>query len=199
MTIIISSCCRPLLYKPRFDPTPVLSLNIPKYIDTLEVIPRNETVVVNGFNKNVGRRQPDNVKEMFHLDIPDGTIHFTLYFDATSAGKSYQFWKKNGTLNNPVFYETGKENHRAYVLHVEQPRSDPEGFCQPMGYYTSSCGFQLQNLLVTIGVHHDERESESLNQAIKILADLIKDDISQKNNDSQQDDGEVREKSGGKD
>jgi hypothetical protein len=174
MLSILSSCCRPLLYTPRFDPSPVLSLGISEYVNSLASIPRDETVVENGINKNTGGVQPDDVKERFYLNTPNAHYTFALYFSETSAGKSYQFNKEYGEINNPVFSESGKGINRAYVRHVKQPRSDPEGFCQPMGYYTSSCGFQLQNVLVTIGVQHDEQESESLNQAIIALADLIK-------------------------
>lgn len=173
MTFILSSCCRPLLSTPRFDPSPVLSLGLSEHVDSLSAIPRTETFVEDGINKSTERQQPDDIKEMFELDIPDGKIYFTLYFNTMSAGEGYKSNMKSETIGNPVFSESGNDVVRGYVRYVEQPRCDYDLCYEPKSYYTSRCGFQLQNIVIQLSVAHDEKESESLNQAIKNLATLL--------------------------
>jgi hypothetical protein len=173
--LFASGCCHPLLYKPTCDPTPILSLNLPDRIDTLVHCPRNETHVENGINKHSGYPQPDQIKEMFNLDNEFGAYRFTLFFNEPAAKDYYEFMKKSGRI--PVFSQVETNGVAFSLSYVEQPRSDPEGFCAPMRYYVSSGHVRLRNLVVGIGVRQDNPHSDSLTKAVRYLSDILSDAI----------------------
>ena len=169
--LFTSGCCRPLLYKPQCDPTPILSLKLPDHIDTLARCPRVETHVENGINKHTCGLQRNQIKERFNLNNEYGAYRFTLFFNEPAAIKFYEFENKSDRI--PVFSETETNGIVFCLFYVEQPRADPEGGCAPMGYYCSSAHVRIRNLVVGIGVQHDTQNSDTLTKAVQYLADIL--------------------------
>jgi len=173
LSVCFGGCCNPLIYEPTFDSSFILSTHFLKYYDTLEKLPRDETPVFNGVNKYTGRKQPDEIKEMFNYGCDLGIYRFKLFYNEGAALKSYNFKLMSKYI--PIYKEFENEEIKFYVNFTSRPRSDIEGGCKPFDYYCSSAVFLIKNIVVAVAVTHDNQKSDDLNKAVKYLINMLKD------------------------
>lgn len=171
----------PLLYKPSCDLSPVLAIQFPEHMDTLAGCPRDETVVENGINKNVGGRQPDDIKEFFYFrkgksefDF-DIQYEFVLFYSDSAAANRYKSdtrgrWESK---HYPIFKETIVDGCSACVHYTEQERADPEGGSAPMGIYHSRASFRLHNVFIHVTTQDSKPQNDKLTTAVKDLAQML--------------------------
>jgi len=161
-----------------------LNLQLSEQIDTLAGVPKTEIVVENGINKKVGGRQPDEIKEWIYFREGtsefkfDGKVYllkdtteyeFVVFYSEAAAIKEY-----GRDSNRNVFLETTKSGLIGRVHYTEEPRSDPEGGSNPMGYYISRADFRLHNLYIRVTTEdRDTPHNDKLSNAVKHLAQML--------------------------
>ena len=171
----------PLRYKPSCDVQPVLAIQTPSNIETLAAIPRDETIVKNGINQNVGGRQPDDIKEWFRIQRGgskyncDTEFNVFVYFSESAAirwHESEKRWRsKDGGV--PVFQETIGASGTACIYYTEQERADPEGGSVPAGIYHARASFRLRNTYISITTNERTSKSDKLTLAVRDLAQML--------------------------
>jgi hypothetical protein len=169
----------PLLYRPSCDLQPMLALHLPHHIDTLEAVPRNETIVKNGINQNVGGRQPDDIKEWFCVwkgrskyDC-DTEFDFFVFFTESAAIRWYESERRWRSKDDPVFREASGDSGSACVHYTEQERADPEGGSGPTGIYHARVSFRLRNTFISITTNERTSKSDKLTLAVRDLAQML--------------------------
>jgi hypothetical protein len=168
----------PLLYKPSCDVQPVLAVKMPSYIETLAGCPRDETLTLDGRNKD-GDKWVDDIKQFFYFRNGKGEFDcdveykFLVFFSEASAIKEYESEKRWKSKRDPVFQEISGDTGIACVFYTEQDRADPEGGSVPMGTYHAQVSFRLRNIFVRVTTNEHTSKSDKLALAVKDLTEML--------------------------
>jgi hypothetical protein len=148
---------------------------LPEHINTLASCPKDKMIVENGINKNVGRRQPDDIKELFFLTKDDTEYEFDLCFSDISAVHLYESNKHypHTEKYHPVFQEAASDGRSCCVYYTEQERADPEGGSGPTGIYYSRASFRLHNAFIQVTTTETNSKNDKLTIAVKDLAQML--------------------------
>lgn len=166
-----AGCCRPLVYKPVYEPTRVHSPDVSRPIITLAGFPRNATHVERGINTHTGQPQPEQIVEMFDWNVGEAEYRFTLFAFESAAARYLEAEKKHSRV--PPFRQESSHGTTLVLFHDRQPRADPEGGCAPLGYYVSKAAVRIRNLVVDVRVDHRQQQSDALARAIEHLDDTL--------------------------
>ena len=161
----------PVLHKPLpCDLEAVLTLQLPKRIDTLAGLPRTETFSQGGTNR-YGGPLPDGIQEHFCLTQGATEYRFIVFKSDAAAIKVY-----GGDSDRNVFREAMENGLTGRVHYTEEPRADPEGGSGPMGYYISRADFRLHNLYIRVKTkaHSDQGEKPQNDKLANAVSELAK-------------------------
>jgi len=176
LVVLSSSCCHDSTYKPTCDPTPLLNIGLTSPIESLEDIPRTETHVIDGINRSTGRRQPDDIREMFYSDTNGVSVHYFLFFTVSGARDEIERVKNPIVQRPPIFatHETNGNTGLVAFTTIHCSRSDSTiPLCSCDDKFTSSAVFRIGNLVVYIEVRHVEQQTTELSEIIRHVAGLL--------------------------
>jgi hypothetical protein len=146
---------------------------LPENITTLAGVPRTETIVEDGFNKKIERKEegrPDDRRELFYHRKGSTEYRFVLFHSNAAAIAEYEWAKKH----HPVFQETTEHGLAGRIHYTEEPRADPEGGSEPLGYYISRADFRLHNLYICVETtSHSKPQNDKLADAVKELGRML--------------------------
>ena len=113
---------------------------------------------------------PDDIKEEIFLKKDTTEYTFIVFYSEAAANK----WYESETKRHPVYREVAENGLTGRVHYTEEPRSDPEGGSNPMGYYISRADFRLHNLYIRVTTEdRDTPHNDKLSNAVKDLAQML--------------------------
>jgi hypothetical protein len=180
----------PLRYTPSCDVQPVLAIKMPNYIESLAGCPRDETLTLDGRNKE-GGKWPDDIKQFFYFSSGQGEFghdvryEFDVFFSEASAVEFYESEKRWRSKYDRVFKEVSGEAGTACIYYTRQERADPEGGSVPMGIYHARVSFRIRNAYICITTNERTSKSDKLALAVRDLAQMLTDALSNTNRLSQ--------------
>jgi hypothetical protein len=167
-SFLITACCGEIRSPQIVDVTPLYNLKITNPMNTLDDIINPEIFESYEGGKTYGigswPQHPNwgEVEVRFKL-TPDHPTSLVIF---NSNCESY--------FQDPSKFIYGGEYDNQYCIsYVIRERSDPEGFCVPMEYYSSHVVFQKGRLIIKIRETSSDKNIWVKDQVIKFLAEEL--------------------------
>ena len=157
----------PLLYKPIFDPKPIMSIDFPKVIDSVYDVPFEFSNLYEKLGPDSAELKQRHIKEQLWFRYEKTTVYITLFNTNQDAQDYFTSCQKSGL---PVYSLEGNKYDKYYVTYIKQARADGLGLFMPMDHYWVSSGFLKNNLAIIISTLLLDKNDDSLNRAIKQIS-----------------------------
>jgi hypothetical protein len=164
MCLLLSACCKPILYKPTADPSEaLLDIEFPRVIGTLSGFSAGNTKAI--LTEDQAKRGGD-LREIIDVSYMGTSFRFYLCYTEETAKAIYLDLR----AMESIFVSSQSADYWYFISYVERPRSDAASLCTPMDYYTQTAVFRFGNLIIDAKAQNRKFSTDMLSQPIEYVA-----------------------------
>jgi len=127
-------------------------------------------------NQTTGRRQPDDIKELFEFEYQGTKYKIFLFFTESGARQEIARVRHPVAQWAPIYADNENNGNAAlirYTLRSCSRGDSPIPLCSCKDYLQSSAVFRVKNVVAYVDFEHTEPQSDGLTKAARHLAELL--------------------------
>ena len=149
-------------------------LKMLKPLNTLEGMPYDQILVLNGFNYTTNSYRNDAIKDWITIKYGYGTtVHIYLFSNSSDALEDYFIGKNHNKIQSEV---VKTENDRYFITYIEQIRSADQLYL-PTDNYTSGVYFLKENIIIEFLQTNSSKDIKEKEKSISTIARYIRGQI----------------------